>query len=426
MPIKARQSLVYSKNGLHSLTDLTTGVILSKSTTVCAMVDYQWTSSEGHPWKRGADWKKMNIAAHLIADMGGPFETRKVSIAPHGHQEVLLERVTGGYLRRYEGPIFPYFEQKTGTLGETPTPTSNAVLDALGSTAISRVIPTNPLSGIGQFAAELRQLPTTSKIGQWAGQAAELRSLKRMKKRQLLKRGSEDWLNFQFGWLPFAKDLKEFFETARDSTEHINQFVRDSGRGVRRRYNFPDEVTTVITNMGNGYGAPSLDSYLVVSPGKLTKTVITRKRRWFSGSFTYYLPKDSAAGLQEALAHRLYGLRLDIDLVWKIAPWTWAADWVTNFGDVVRNVAAFSHDGLVMRYGYMMETTSVLTEYTLNGLVLHGTGPLNLTQSFTQVTKQRRKATPYGFGFDPGTFSARQWSIIAALGISKAPRKLNF
>lgn len=423
MPTRERKRLIYSQNGFHKTVDATTGAILQQSTTVCTFLSAQRTVSEGHPWKRGAKWKKENIAAHLVRDMGGPFETREINML-YGAVDVSLTRVVGGSIRSYNGPVFAYYNQFSGSIANIQASSSDAVLNALGATAISRVLPTNPLSGIGQFAAELRQLPTTSKVATWAGQAAELRSLKRLKKRQLLKRGSEDWLNFQFGWVPFVKDLKDFFKTARDSTQHINQLVRDSGRGVRRRYNFPDEVTTEVTQMGNGYSAPSIDSYLVVGPGKLSKTVTTRKRRWFSGSFTYFLPTDSAAGLQEALAHRLYGLRLDIDLVWKIAPWSWAADWVTNFGDVVRNVAAFSHDGLVMRYGYMMEHTTVITTYALNGVQLYGMQPLNLSQVFVTTTKKRVKATPYGFGFDPGTFTARQWSIIAALGISRAPRKL--
>lgn len=167
----------------------------------------------------------------------------------------------------------------------------------------------------------------------------------------------------------------------------------------------------------------SLDSYLISTPGVLTKTVVTRKRRWFSGCFTYYLKTDRLARLEQ-YSNRLYGTRVTTDLLWKIGPWSWAADWITNFGDVVRNTAAFANDGLVMRYGYMMEHTSVITEYSLRGMTLFDGQVLNLTQSFVTTTKKRRRATPYGFGFDPGTFTPRQWSIIAALGISRRPRQL--
>lgn len=422
MPRKQRETLTYSKIGHHELLDSTTGAILSESFTHSVFSDFQRTDSVGHPWKRSTAWKKMNINARFLADMGGNFETRKVQHR-HDDVQVALQRVTGGSIRKYTGPFFAYAPQRQGKITDTLTPSSDARMDAFGATAISRCIPTNPLSGIGQFAAELRQLPTASKLADWKQTAKDLRALNAG---GILKRGSDDWLNFWFGWAPFAKDLKDFFETARDADKHIRQFQRDSGKGVRRKFGFTPEITTVVTDMGNGYGAPSLDSYLIVGPGRLRKTVKTTTHRWFSGSFTYYLPETAGYKSFDAYAHRLYGLRLDIDLVWKIAPWSWAADWVTNFGDVVRNVAAFSHDGLVMRYGYIMESTTVETTYSLTGLQLYGMQPLNLTQTFTSYTKKRRKATPYGFGLDPGTFSAKQWSIIAALGISKAPRSLNF
>lgn len=422
MPKKARLWLKFHKLGHHQTLDAITGAILSQSFTDCTFSNYQRTDSVGHPWKRGAKWKKMNIAAHLIADMGGNFETGKVEYAP-GAYDVSLERVTGASVRKYVGPMFAYHNQQVGSFALIQTPSSDSAMNAFGATAISRCIPTNPLAGMGQFAAELRQLPTTSKLAEWKQTATELRKLQAGK---VLRRGSQDWLNFWFGWAPFAKDVKDFFRVARDSEKHIAQFARDSGKGVRRRYNFPDIVSTVVTDMGNGYGAPSLDSYLIVGPGKLLKTVTTTTRRWFSGSFTYYVPTKPGYKAFDAYAHKLYGLRLDLDLIWKIAPWTWAADWVTNFGDNVRNVAAFQNDGLVMRYGYIMETTTIRTEWALIGLNLYGLGPINLTQSFVTTTKKRRKATPYGFGLDPGTFSAKQWSIIAALGISKAPRSLNF
>lgn len=370
-------------------------------------------------------WKKQNITNS--ADMGGPFENRKVMTPPDllRFQMVSLTRNTGSAIRRYDGPVFAYRSQYTGKFSDAPEPSSGPVLDALGATAISRVLPTNPLSGVGQFAAELRDLPTTSQVARWAGYTKKFRK-SLPKGGKLLRRGASDYLNFQFGWVPFAKDLSDFFRVAANAEKHIAQYIRDSGRGIRRRYHFPPVVTTTVVEMGNGYGAPSLDSYLVVGPGKLSKTTKKTVVRWFSGSFTYYLDNKVGLKLREQLASKLYGLRLTPDLVWKIAPWTWAADWITNFGDVVHNVSAFQQDGLVMRYGYLMETTTQEVTYSLNGLRLWGQPPLNLSETYVSITKARRKATPYGFGFDPGTFSARQWSIIAALGITKAPRSLNF
>jgi hypothetical protein len=47
--------------------------------------------------------------------------------------------------------------------------------------------------------------------------------------------------------------------------------------------------------------------------------------------------------------------------------------------------------------------------------------------AFTRVMveqKRRIKSTPFGFGLSPGSFTARQWSILAALGMTRGPRSL--
>lgn len=420
MPRKERLFLEYDTTGVYKLIDGSNGNVLNQDNIACLFTSYQRTDSIGHPWKWSAKKIRENITNS--EDLGGNFETRKVWHLP-GAVDVVLTR-PGGFVREYRGPVFAYSNQRAGRVDDTLLPSSDSNLDSYGATAIARCIPTNPLSGAGQFLAEVKDLPSTSKVAEWAGTAKSLRSLKKGK---LLRRGSQDWLNFQFGWVPFVSDIKDFLQVARDSEKHIRQFQRDSGKGVRRGYRFPPLITTTVTDMGYGYGAPSLDSYLVVGPGRLTKTEKLTTYRWFSGSFTYYLPPEKPGYKSfDAYAHKLYGLRLDIDLIWKAAPWTWFADWFTNFGDNVHNVAAFSNDGLVMRYGYIMEHTISETTYALNGLQLYGQPPLNLTQTFISETKVRRKATPYGFGLDPGTLSAKQWSIIAALGISKAPRSFNF
>lgn len=419
MPVRKRVTLATSLIGHGQIVDSFTGEIIYQDFRDCTFTNYQITSSEGHPWRPSRDRKYSAIAQ--LPDIGGPFDTRKIECINAGYAIVSLTR-PGGYLRKYDGPIFAYYSNYIGQNASIQNPSSDAVLDGLGSTAISRVLPTNPLSGMGQFLSELRELPTASKLASWAGTAAQLRSIKKAPK-GVLKRGSQDWLNFQFGWVPFVKDLKDFFTTARDADKHIRQLERDSGRNVRRKFKFPDEVSTVVTNMGSGYGDPVLDSYLYTSPGILTKTVTTRVSRWFSGCFTYYLEAPGLARLEQ-YSNRLYGTRISTDLLWKLGPWSWAADWITNFGDVVHNTAAFANDGLVMRYGYMMEKSVIITEYSLKGLTMFDGRALNLTQSFVTTTMKRRRATPYGFGFDPGTFTARQWSIIAALGISKRPRQL--
>jgi hypothetical protein len=155
----------------------------------------------------------------------------------------------------------------------------------------------------------------------------------------------------------------------------------------------------------------------------------TTTNQWFSGAYTYYLPPLennllSWLGHYEAYAHHLYGIRLDPDLLWNIAPWTWAADWFANTGDIVQNWSAFTHDGLVLRYGYIMEHIKVESVYSLVGYMFGNGRAGDCSTTIIRESKVRRTATPYGFGLNPGSFTTRQNATIAALGINRGARWL--
>jgi hypothetical protein len=135
--------------------------------------------------------------------------------------------------------------------------------------------------------------------------------------------------------------------------------------------------------------------------------------------------------LYEEKANALLGTRLDPEVVYNLVPWTWLLDWFVNFGDVVANASAISSDNLVMQYGYLMRTTSVRKELTWpQGLWgRRPTGQLasswkqflpTYSQTTSLVTKQRGKASPFGFGLNPSDFSPDQLAILAALGLSRS------
>lgn len=303
-----------------------------------------------------------------------------------------------------------------------------------GATGIARALPTNPLSGMGQFIGELRDLPK-----------APLKNLKNLRKsfshdlsgvremrnkahrfKNLQKAIGDEYLNIAFGWAPFVKDLLDFADVAKNESKHIAQYARNSGRHVRSGSTVYKDDTTegyVITN--SWFGSPAVPTYIVVSPGTLTYTKKTETKIYFRGAFTYYLPDGDGildkARRVEAEANRLYGTRLSPDLLWKLAPWSWAADWVTNIGDVIHNWSAFQNDGLVMHYGYVMAKTTITQTWSGENLRLVDGSTVNCSDTIVQETKQRMPATPYGFGLDPGSFSPKQWAIVAALGLSKKP-----
>lgn len=427
MTRKRRLYLVHSNKGQRKIYS-SSGALLSTTDYDAMFTGLQETTSFPHPFQH-----RNKTRFRDGRDCGGAFRSQNTWCNP-GERMVSISNFTapGVAYRTYDGPIYAWARTHSPVTFNI-SPSSDSVLDGYGATAISRCLPTNPLSGMGQFLGEMKEIPRPSKLAELFGRMIDFRKhpgRKFKSYKQALKHGkaaADDYLNFQFGWVPFARDLRDFAKTVKDSEKLIAQYERDSGRNVRRRYRFPDVVVTEVEELprSQAWGAPQLDTSLYNDRGYITKTTTTKTEVWFSGCFTYYLPKQELAR-KAALAKKLYGLSLDPDLVWNLAPWTWALDWVTNFGDVVNNVTRFAQDGLVMRYGYVMEKKTQTITYALRDLDLKKEGKVNLTQTYTTVSKRRRRATPFGFGLDPGSFNARQWSIVAALGISKAPRSLDF
>lgn len=293
---------------------------------------------------------------------------------------------------------------------------SISTLHAVGTTAISRTIPTNPAAGVGVALGELRDLPKIP------GRALFMDHLQSFK-----KRGAGEYLNWEFGLKPLMNDLFAAADAVRDSEKMIAQLLRDSGRPVRRRYEFPVTETVELSRSSQKVLAyPSLGVMATGSEAYLEKSRKTTTRRWFSGCYTYHIEmgSDTLSRLrqQEQLASRLYGLRINPDLLWNLAPWSWLVDWISNLGDMINNLSAFSRDGLVLRYGYIMMESTIVDTYTHPGLRFGSgfTGPL--IQEFGTVVKQRERATPFGFGLNTSGFTPRQWAILAALGITRSAR----
>jgi hypothetical protein len=245
------------------------------------------------------------------------------------------------------------------------------------------------------------------------------------------KLAGKEFLNLSFGWLPFISDITSLSNAATKAHTVISQYERDSGKVVRRKYRFPfvhDSSETIYsTNVGLGYAAGT--SNAIDDPshrGNVVRKVETFRDRWFSGAFTYHLPSDSdsrlALGKAAQEAEKLLGTPLSPETLWNLTPWSWAVDWFTNTGDYLHNLNAFAANGLVMRYGYMMEHTIVKHTYTHVG-ASGITGKLDMTVPplvLVTESKKRVQANPFGFGISWDGLSPFQLSIAAALGLSRS------
>lgn len=288
---------------------------------------------------------------------------------------------------------------------------SNATLDAFGTSAVAKVLPTNPNASLATTLGELKRdgLPTLP--------GSSMRD-----QVDLARKSGNEFLNIEFGWLPLISDLRSFADSVRNSRLLIEQYVRDSDRKIRRRF-VPDPVAqTLSTYYGTG------QSHLSMNVPKVSVTRQELQRYWFSGAFRYHVP--TADGLigrlrrLESECNFLFGTRITPELIWNLAPWSWAIDWFTNVGDVIHNISQLGSDGLVMQYGYAMRHMRV-TERA-QGIFDYGDtkGHYNGFVGFELGSewKQRRAANPYGFGIDDLSLSAIQLAILSALGLTRGKR----
>jgi len=304
---------------------------------------------------------------------------------------------------------------------------SDTELNFWGTKAIALSAPTNPVATTAVALLEAYRDGLPHLLGHTLWRDKTFRA----------KNAGDEYLNYEFGWLPLLSDVKNFVHGITRFDKLFDQLMRDSGKGVRRRMSFPIEATYNETTVASQQfvGGPSYVALQLcwgngsIVPGHYGQVIRSREtsvERWFSGMFTYHIPRTFVPweyGSVLSKARQVLGLDLNPDTLWSIAPWSWAVDWFTSTGDMIHNVNAHSQYGLVLRYGYIMEHSIVRDTYTFVGdLGLRagskfsgGPPPIVLTSE----RKLRRRATPFGFGVDLSALSSTQKAIIAALGLSR-------
>lgn len=425
--VRKRQITLRSDPFIFTRTSLIDGSNLQTMRGITLVRGTQITESEGHPWAYNSKFKGK--------DIGGPFRTEKTFMEDDRdlnppQPQWQLNGTFGNQRYRYFGPVYVV---DPGHIDSYPPPWVSTDNDLLpwGTKAIAIVKPTNSVVDLSVAMGEMMVsgLPKIIGSSTWKDRSARVRNA-----------GSE-YLNFEFGWSPLLADVRGSAEAVSESEKIMRQYERDAGKVVRRSYEFPIVKETVtgqysgptfpqLGSKTNGdYGIMNTDTVFAfaANPNNFGRpiqvTIQTETKRWFSGAFSYYLPTSYDARDKWARAaveaDKLLGIEITPETLWNLTPWSWAADWFGNFGDVLANVSDFATDGLVLRYGYIMETKTIKYTFLMNDVHFKGYGSRNLTQVHTRVVKRRLPATPFGFGLTFDGFNQRQIEILAALGISK-------
>lgn len=315
---------------------------------------------------------------------------------------------------------------------------SYADASALGPTAWRRFAPKLSSADMGQFVGEIRE--TLPMLKSTAKSYVDAYSAIRGRSRgfKMSKDLSNYWLNLQFGWRPFLNDVIRLGFAVGETEARLQQCIRDNGRNIRRGGVLrsivgPEHVVGQSTTQNTSWCYPvsELLGLVTVPPGnamgsQTTMTYGYTIDTWYSACYRYWLPYFAAPNepmnvLDNYL--RMYGIRITPLLIWNLTPWSWLADWVGNVGDNLANYTSQAAENMTAKYAYIMEQRTM--KYTNHTWIKIG-GPnvttpceLHLEWARTASVKTRRHASAFGFSITPPDFSAKQWSILAALGVSR-------
>lgn len=306
-------------------------------------------------------------------------------------------------------------------------------LASLGSAAYARLRPSQERAGVGVALAEARDLPrmlsSTAKAfhESWQALGGSLTSPK-----MAPKKVANDFLNVQFGWIPFLSDLSRMDATWHDAHKYMSQIKRDNNKWVRRHradkvienetllYSRTDIAGVTPANGGNFYG-------IMVPPYLYTIKLQELTEVWYEGVFKYYRPEyddsipgyDSGYGQLQRL-RTLFGARISPTVIWRATPWSWAADWFTNAGDVIQRAEDWATDSLVSKYMYLMHHRR--RRFELRSQFSTSDGRSHDIVWYRSADVKRRESADSHFSFSlSGALTPRQIAILAALGLSRKP-----
>jgi hypothetical protein len=296
----------------------------------------------------------------------------------------------------------------------------------------NRLRPRFNRASIGQSLAEMREIP-----GMLRSTAKDLKEIWEFlggspSGNRMTPRGvANSFVNSQFGWRPFVQDVVDVCDVILHYDQYMADLAGANGRWQHREGVIKEETTETTIQSGLGYKVqPS--GFLVdqfCKPGdswtaRYTYTNRTTTKVWASGDYSYYRPiwdmsqSDYDSGLNQIRRlHALLGTEITPSLIWKITPWTWLVDWFTNVGNMIEAADAAAIDGVVSKNVFLMLRWK--REIVLKQEINMASRPLSFEFTRTVDSKQRGIAeTPFSFGLLSKDLSAKQWAILAAIGIA--------
>lgn len=395
---------------------------------------YEKVISEGHIWPP----PKALTRAWPGIDVGGQLDIlRTVTNVSPAHTNGTFR--SGNFTWDFAGSLIPLFTPSLPSSPSYPIPLADSSILAQGTLGWNRKKPTASKGGLGQAIAELHQLPRLPALLQMKDAArlmhkehrSRFSNMSRNKGDAFSYAGSE-YLNWVFGWMPLINDIKDLAKNVKNLPVNIEQLARDNGRPVRRKGKVTktSSTSTLVRTPSTALAFPSLDSRLIEAPMTAVKTTVSSSDYWFSGRFRYFIgPKGAQWALDKVhipsredyqLGRILFGIDpTDLHLYYELMPWSWLVDWVVPVGPIIDNFVNDHADNLVADYAYIMAHVSTNEQEVVSGKLVGGP-PFSCSYTRISESKQRRYASPYGFGISLTGLSPARLAILAALGLSRS------
>lgn len=372
---------------------------------------------------------------------GGPLGIDKLSV-DFGYTDSIFSQYFAlpaqTYTGRFSAP--PYFPlNKPSALD----------FSAWGAIGWNRTYPTRPIANLGVSIIELRDFPRMIRhawdfMRRWSGPPFAKKG-KTLGDAAVASRNGwsnlgGDYLAAQFGWIPVIQDILTIIN-ARKNLDKKLAWLKSKNRSSVRREIELDSGTNSRLELDGAAVFSSLNPGLSSQNYAQATSLDNRQqvvyehnwRIWYSAKYRIFMPEleafqpTGAFGLT-AFERRLLGIELNAHVIYSAMPWSWLLDWFTNAGDVVQNLVFRQENHVVAEYAYVMceETHKYHSRGThkINlGKWTPPTVPPSKRQVATTVTtytyKGREVANPYGFGITDASLSSYQWSILAALGLTR-------
>jgi len=438
---KHRNNVVFSGIVGHHK-QYSSGAIVSDTTSSGEFRNIEQILYQQHYWPPG----KRARRRYPNGDWGGGYTLKRatVELQPANVNARYLYGAGNGW--SYDGKIFPTTLLINRTPADLPVPVNTLYMIGEGAKGWNKYKPTNlrDAANVGQFLGEIREFPTIFKLLQTKAVMKALlsqqngrrsirtvgrnvgRQLGRQNPLDFVGQAADDFVNYEFGWLPLIKDVIGYFDAAKNADAMLRQLARDNGRPVRRG-GFVDEIVTQneLSRTQGYFTQPTLVSYLY-GPGSQTRHIDdqTKTSFRFAGRFRYYIPTGELLPPIEherrirQLARMVYGARFDAHLAYQLIPWSWLIDWFSSLGRTIDNIVADSEDKLVADYAYISAHKRRERITTVTGNFV-GSGNFSATTTEVWETKERLQAYPYGFGLTVPVLNPVQIAILAALGIGR-------